>query len=505
VAHLGGGRGIITGTRRNGAENPLSSSAVPRSETATRRVGSAHVAATKATPVYLSLVVGGAHPTGLILDDHSLCWKDCVGKFHIWTIGCQMNTSDARMLTEELETYGYEPAEHKSAADLVVLYSCMVRQHAEDKVHSQLGELRMLKRQRPWLKIALAGCIGDVDWWQHKYPFVDFFLSPGQDLTVKDKLVDLLDLQEFYRLEPVGAVRVPRVSEGITMHQGCNRSCTFCIVPSTRGRERSRTPDDLEQEVRDLVARGTREVVLLSQIAERYGRDLRPRVFLSDLLAQLNEVQGLERIRFLTSYPGDFGKDLIEAVATLPKVCEDINLPIQSGDDDMLRSMRRGYTVAFYKDLVARLRDRIPGLGIQTDIIVGFPGETEAQFENTLKVMHDIRFDVVHVAAYSPRPGTPAADWPDQVALDEKKRRLQRVEQLQKRIATETNAGLLGKTVDVLVEGQAKGKWYGRTRTNKLVHFGHEGNPIGQLLDVRITQTSPWSLQGEVAFVPAAV
>jgi tRNA-2-methylthio-N6-dimethylallyladenosine synthase len=427
-----------------------------------------------------------------------------VGKFHIWTIGCQMNTSDARMLTEELETYGYQPAESKSAADLVVLYSCMVRQHAEDKVHSQLGQLRLLKRERPSLKVALAGCIGNVEWWQQKYPFVDFFLSPGQDLTVKDKLVDLVDLQEFYRLEPAGAIRAPRVSEGITMHQGCNRSCTFCIVPSTRGGERSRTPDDLELEIRDLVGRGTREVVLLSQIAERYGRDLRPRVFLSELLGRLNDIEGLERIRFLTSYPGDFGKDLIEAVATLPKVCEDLNLPIQSGDDEMLRAMKRGYTVDFYKGLVARLRERIPELGIQTDIIVGFPGETDAQFENTLRALEDIQFDVVHVAAYSPRPGTPAADWPNQVPPEEKKRRLQRVEEVQKRIATEKNARLLGLTVEVLVEGQAKGKWYGRSRTNKLVHFANEGNPIGQLLDVEITQTSPWSLQGRPAAMAIA-
>jgi tRNA-2-methylthio-N6-dimethylallyladenosine synthase len=428
-----------------------------------------------------------------------------VGKFHIWTIGCQMNTSDARMLTEELETYGYEPSDSKATADLVVLYSCMVRQHAEDKVHSQLGELRLLKRDSPGLKVALAGCIGNVEWWQQKYPFVDFFLSPGQDLTVKDKLVDLLDLQEYYRVEPAGAVRAPRVSEGITMHQGCNRSCTFCIVPSTRGGERSRTPDDLEQEIRDLVSRGTREVVLLSQIAERYGRDLRPRVSLAQLLERLNEVEGLERIRFLTSYPGDFGKDLIEAVATLPKVCEDLNLPIQSGDDEMLRSMRRGYTVGFYKDLVARLRERMPELGIQTDIIVGFPGETEAQFENTLKVLAEIEFDVVHVAAYSPRPGTPAADWPGQIPQEEKKRRLHRVEELQKRIAAEKHARLLGKTVKVLVEGQAKGKWYGRTRTNKLVHFAHPDDLAGQLVDVEVVQTSPWSLQGEVARVAAAV
>jgi tRNA-2-methylthio-N6-dimethylallyladenosine synthase len=415
-----------------------------------------------------------------------------------------MNTSDARKLTEELEAYGYRASDNRETADLVVLYSCMVRQHAEDKVHSQLGALRLQKREQPSLKIALAGCIGDVEWWQRKYPFVDFFLSPGMDLTVKDKLVDLLDLQEFYRHEPAGAVRAPRVSEGITMHQGCNRACTFCIVPSTRGGERSRSPYELEQEIRELVSRGTREVVLLSQIAERYGRDLRPRVALAQLLEHLNRVQSLERIRFLTSYPGDFGADLIEAIATLPKVCEDINLPVQSGDDDVLKRMRRGYTVGFYKELVGRLRQQIPGLGLQTDIIVGFPGETEAQFENTLRLLEEVGFDKVHIAAYSPRPGTPAADWPDQLPLEEKRRRLHAVEELQERLLTAKHAPLLGQPVEILVEGQSKGKWYGRTRNNKLVHFAHGQDLIGQLVEVEVTRTAAWSLQGELAAVAAS-
>jgi tRNA-2-methylthio-N6-dimethylallyladenosine synthase len=427
-----------------------------------------------------------------------------MGKFHIWTIGCQMNTADARRLSTELEGQGFEETDSRGSADLVVLYSCMVRQHAEDKVRNQLAELKRMKQQKPATRVAVAGCVGDVDEWQRQYPFVDFFLEPGQDLTVRARLADLVELDQFYRIEPPDAARAPRVSEGITIHQGCNRNCTFCIVPSTRGRERSRVPEDILAEVRELVRRGTREVVLLSQIVERYGRDLRPRVTLDQLLRRLNdEVDGLERIRFLTSYPGDFHRDLIEAVATLPKVCEDINLPLQSGDDEVLRRMRRGYTVGFYKDLVARIRDRVPDLGISTDIIVGFPGETEAQFENTLKALAEIRFDVVHVAAYSIRPGTPAGTFPDQLPLEEKKRRLHAVEALQKQVAASKNAPLLGRTVEVLVEGEARGKWYGRTRTNKLVHFAHPEPLAGRLVDVRITRTGAWSLQGEL-LVPAA-
>jgi tRNA-2-methylthio-N6-dimethylallyladenosine synthase len=272
-------------------------------------------------------------------------------------------------------------------------------------------------------------------------------------------------------------------------------------VPSTRGGERSRTPETILDEVRLLASRGTKEVVLLSQIVERYGRDLTPRSRLSELLRLLNDnTEGLERIRFLTSYPGDFSRDLVDAVADLPKVCEDINLPIQAGDDDVLRMMKRGYVVDHYRELIGRLRDRMPEIGLQTDIIVGFPGETEAQFENTLSMLAEFRFDVVHVAMYSPRPGTVAAtEMVDDVPREEKRRRLHEVEALQKQIATGINARYQGRTVDVLVEGVAKGRWYGRTRTNKLVHFDDPRDLAGQLVDVTITATEPWFLEGRVA------
>jgi tRNA-2-methylthio-N6-dimethylallyladenosine synthase len=259
-------------------------------------------------------------------------------------------------------------------------------------------------------------------------------------------------------------------------------------------------------EVRQLVARGTREVVLLSQIVERYGRDLRPRVLLSELLRMLNDqVDGLERIRFLTSYPGDFGRDLIDAVADLPRVCEDVNLPIQSGDDEVLRRMRRGYVVDHYRELIRKLRARMPEIGLQTDVIVGFPGETEAEFLNTLGMLEEFRFDVVHVAMYSPRPGPVSAEtMDDDVPRQEKRRRLHAVEATQKRIAAEINARYLGRTVDVLVEGLAKGRWYGRTRTNKLVHFDWPENLAGRLVDVEITSTEPWYLEGRALITAAA-
>ncbi len=426
--------------------------------------------------------------------------------FHIWTIGCQMNVADSRRLAESLQRYGLEAAEEPADADVVVLYSCVVRQQAEDRVHGQLHQLRQLKAERPQLKVVVAGCVSDIPDWRKRYPFVDLIAEPGQDLTVRERLIDLLDLSERYRFDPEQAVRIPGVSEGVTIHQGCNRACTYCIVPQTRGGERSRPPEVILDEVRRLTERGTREVVLLSQIVERYGRDLRPRVLLSELLHRLDSVAGLERIRFLTSYPGDFGNDLVEAIAELPKVCEDVNLPIQAGDDDVLRRMRRGYVVDHYRELIGRLRLRMPEIGLSTDIIVGFPGETETQFQHTLEMLDELRFDVVHVAMYSPRPGTVAAtDMVDDVPREEKRRRLHAVEDLQKQIATRINDRYLGRTVEVLVEGTAKGRWYGRTRTNKLVHFASDQPLAGRVVEVTVSASEPWYLEGMFSDKPMLV
>lgn len=427
-----------------------------------------------------------------------------MGNYHIWTIGCQMNEADARRLGDELDLVGFTPCQGADDADLVVLYSCVVRQAAENKVHNQLMRLRDTKRHRPALKIALAGCMAgeETTHLQRTYPWVDLFVSPKADVSLRNQVLDLLDLDARYRLEPDDAQRTPGVSAGVTIHQGCNRRCTYCIIPFRRGDERSRHPWDVEAEVRGLVQRGTREVVLLSQIVERYGWDLTPHSTLAELLARLDAVPGLERIRFLTSYPNDFGPDLIEAVATLPHVCEDVNLPIQAGDDTVLRRMARGYKVADYARVVDALRTRMPEIGICTDVIVGFPGETAAQFDNTLHTMEQMQWDVVHVAMFSPREGTVAATWPDDVPKAEKKRRLHAVEELQAEIATAINARLLGRTLQVLVEGQSKGRWYGRTRTNKLVFFDHAAPLAGQLVQVRVDQTSPWALQGALVGEP---
>jgi tRNA-2-methylthio-N6-dimethylallyladenosine synthase len=279
---------------------------------------------------------------------------------------------------------------------------------------------------------------------------------------------------------------------------GCNKQCSYCIIPFRRGRERSRSVTDIVAEVSELTSVGIREVTLLGQNVDTYGHDLDPRSDLAALLTALNAIPDLWRIRFLTSHPKDMSQRLLDTVAALPKACEHINLPVQAGDDGVLRAMRRSYRTAYYKDLIGRIRATIPGVSLATDIIVGFPGETEEQFWNTYRMLEEIQFDAVHVAAYSPRPGTYAYTLPDDVSKAEKRARLQHIEKLQERVLTELNTQLLNQTVELFVEDREKGRWSGRTRANKIVFFDSERELRGQLVNVRINGVSPWSLQGEI-------
>ncbi len=280
---------------------------------------------------------------------------------------------------------------------------------------------------------------------------------------------------------------------------GCNKQCSYCIIPFRRGRERSRTLDDILAEVSELTAYGVREVTLLGQNVDTYGHDLSPKTDLAELLTALDSLPDLWRIRFLTSHPKDMSQKLIDTVARLPKACEHINLPVQAGDDQTLRAMRRSYRVDYYKDLIGRIRAAIPGVSLATDIIVGFPGETEGQFWNTYQMLEQIQFDAVHVAAYSPRPGTHAHTLGDDVSKAEKRARLQHIEKLQEQVLTELNSRILNQTVELFVENKEKGRWTGRTRTNKIVFFDSDREDMrGQLVKVQIKRVSPWSLQGEL-------
>jgi tRNA-2-methylthio-N6-dimethylallyladenosine synthase len=444
--------------------------------------------------------------------------------YYLWTIGCQMNFADSRRAAEELARLGYAEVMRPQDADLILLNTCVVRQSAEDKVMGRLTSLQGLKRRKPEIKLALMGCfVDEIPALQHRYPWVDAFVKPSDVSTV----IEMAQQQATHMtaneaasptLEPSSSVPV---SVGVPISYGCDHLCTYCIVRLRRGPEVSRPVGEIVSEVQDLARRGVREITLLGQNVDSYGRDLASAAReagmdrraakgqwhpdLADLLEAVHKVEGLARIRFLTSHPADMTDRLIETVARLPKACEHMEVPVQSGDDAVLRRMGRGYTVSEYRDLVSQIRqalpDRgfVPGVGLATDVIVGFPGETETQYAATYRLLEDLRFDMVHVAAYSPRPDTPAERLPDDVPPEEKERRRKAVDELQEQIVGEINAQLLGQTVEILVEERHKGKWRGRTRTNKLVFFDVDDRDwTGQLAQVRITQTGPWSMQGEV-------
>ncbi len=409
-----------------------------------------------------------------------------------------MNKADSERLGALLEGLGYLPAAIDEA-DLIVLNSCVVRQSAEDRLIGKLGSLRSMKRSRPELIIALTGCMVDshVDELKRRFPHVDFFFKP----QAFDDLILPLARSRGVSIDGMGhpLPTNPPPSTLVPIIKGCDNFCSYCIVPYRRGRERSRPLSEVIAEVQELTRRGAREVTLLGQRVTSYGRDLEDKPDLADLLYELDRIEGLVRIRFLTSFPRDVSRRLIEAIARLDKVCEQISLPVQAGDDDILRAMRRGYTVEEYRQLISEIRCTIPGVAISTDVIVGFPGEGDRQFEHTLDLLEELRFDVVHTACYSPRPGTIASrKLSDDVPLDEKRRRREKIEEFQEAIASEINLELLNQKVEILVEGRKRGRWWGRTRTNKLVFLSDESDHLGQLVKVRIEETSPWSLKGKV-------
>ena len=411
-------------------------------------------------------------------------------QYYIWTIGCQMNKAESERLGSSLEQLGYQSVDTAEEADLIVLNSCVVRQGAENRVINKLNALKTLKKTQPGITLAVTGCLvnSDTDSIKESFPYVDYFFKAGD-------YPPWLEKPESLPVLP----RHPSPSTYIPIIQGCNNFCTYCIVPYRRGRERSRPVSEITGEVRELVRRGTKEVTLLGQNVDSYGHDLPDKPDLADLLAELNNIEGLARIRFLTNHPKDMSLKLIEAIAHLGKVCEQISLPFQAGNNDILKAMRRGYTAEQYRQLVSQIRNKIPAVALSTDVIVGFPSESAHQFQQTADLLSEIKFDTVHVAAYSPRTGTIASrELRDNVPTAEKKERLNTIEQLQERIATEINAQLLDKTVEILVEGKVKDKWQGRTRSDKLVFFNDDSDCIGQLINIRINKTSPWSLQGNV-------
>ena len=434
-------------------------------------------------------------------------------KYHFWITGCQMNYADARRVATELEKLGYASTPRAEDADVIVLETCTVRQQSEDKAYGKLHNLRPLKEKNPDKTIAVMGCVVGVRGNEHlekKFPFVDVFMEPATD---GKPLVSLLRQDDDLNLELTetsqrhalmdGEVILPAeqrgelVSAPVSIVYGCSHACTFCIIPQKRGIERSRPVGEIAAEVRSLVAQGVKEVVLLGQIVDRYGYDVPNGPDLADLLRVINGIDGLLRIRFLTSHPSYMTDKILQAVADLPKVMPQIEVPIQAGNDEVLENMKRGYTQAEYRALVDRIHQIVPDAAVHCDIIVGFPGETEAQFQDTYDVLADLKLDKVHLARYSPRPGTVSARrMADDVPDAEKRRRFHLIEALQKEISQEKNQRWLGEAVEVLVENKHKGNWRGRTPQNKLVFFDDSRDLKGKLVQVKIEHAGPWSLSG---------
>jgi len=441
-----------------------------------------------------------------------------------------MNVADSLRVASALEHLGYQATRQPEEADVIVLNTCVVRQSAEDKAYGRLHSLRPLKARRPGLVINLMGCLVGVKGHEKlkaRFPFVDVFSPPSDPGPLVAHLTQdesrALELasteQRFAVMDAVGnetagdgdGLLLPLEERGelIATHVpvvlGCSHACTFCIIPYRRGVERSRPVGDIVAETRALVAQGVKEITLLGQIVDRYGKDIPDGPNLAALLRIIHAVEGLERIRFLTSHPNWMTDELLDAVAELPKVMPHIEVPVQAGDDQVLANMHRGYTADDYRRLVERIRRRIPNVSVATDIIVGFPGESAAQFERTYDLLAELKLDVAHLARYSTRPGTVAERrLGDDVSEEEKWRRFRRLEEQQEQIAGEINARYVGETVQVLFEEKARERWRGRTPTNKLVFAEASEDLRGQVRPVTITWAGPWSMQGRLANSAAA-
>lgn len=442
-------------------------------------------------------------------------------RYHILTLGCQMNTADSQLLASELEKLGHHAAQDAADADIFVVNTCVVRQSAEDKAYARLRQLGDLKAQQPDKVIGVMGClvgVRDPLDLRRRLPYVDVFMSPSEPAPMIAFLADRQGDDSLRASEDAARAQRDALQDGeliLPLHEqgklisahvpvvyGCSHACSFCIIPFRRGSERSRSVGEIVAHVRSLGTQGVKEVTLLGQIVDRYGKDIADGPDLADLLRIVHDASeevGIERIRFLTSHPNWMTEKLLDAVAELPRVMPHIEVPVQAGDDAVLAAMKRGYTAADYRQLVARIRQRMPDVAIHTDIIVGFPGESDAAFQQTYDLLAELRLDKAHIARYSPRPGTVSARrLPDDVPPEAKKERHNRLEALQGRINAERNAGWLGATLPVLVEGQSNGRWQGRTPHNKLVLFEDSGDWLGRIANIEIVWTGPWNMHGRL-------
>jgi tRNA-2-methylthio-N6-dimethylallyladenosine synthase len=424
-----------------------------------------------------------------------------------------MNRADSERMAGILEDLGWEATDDEDQADLILYNTCTIRENAEQKVYSYLGRQAKRKHRNPGLTLVVAGCVAQQEGERllRRVPELDAVMGPQYANRLGDILAQVEQGQQVVATEAIDIVedvtkprRDSRVTAWVNVIYGCNEHCTYCVVPKVRGKEQSRQPEAIKQEIMGLAAQGYKEITLLGQNIDAYGRDLgtrpdgRYRVTLTDLLYLIHDVPGIERIRFVTSHPRYFTERLIQACAELPKVCEYFHIPFQSGDNEILRRMQRGYTRERYCQIIDKIRHYLPDAAISADAIVGFPGETEAQFARTLDLVAQIGFDQVNTAAYSPRPGTPAATWDGQIPEEVKQERLQRLNHLVAQVAAQRSQRYQGRVEEILIEGvnpKDATQGMGRTRTNRLTFVVGE-TQLGRLVPVRITETRAFSLTG---------
>lgn len=433
------------------------------------------------------------------------------GRYKILVYGCQMNIADAERMEGQLQGAGYMRTEETADADIILINTCCVRETAEDKVYGKIGEIKKIKEKNPKLIFGIAGCMAqkEGDNLMRRAPHIDFVLGTGkvQELTriiaeIAAEHTSVVDvaLSDSEIAENLPVARGGKFSAWVPIMYGCNNYCTYCIVPYVRGRERSRSPEEVVAEVQRAVAEGYREVTLLGQNVNSYGKDHKAADF-ADLLRMVDEVEGIRRVRFMTSHPKDIGDKLIDTIKNGTHICEHIHLPVQYGSSRILKAMNRGYTVERYRERALRVRESLPEASLTTDLIVGFPGETDEDFAEMLSFLREMRYDSAYTFLYSKRSGTPAATMAEQVPDDVKHARLNALMEAQNTISREINERLLGRTLEVMVEGASKNDpavWSGRTRTNKIVLFPHGAEQEGDFVQVRVTQPQTWVLKGEI-------
>jgi tRNA-2-methylthio-N6-dimethylallyladenosine synthase len=435
-------------------------------------------------------------------------------RYHVTTFGCQMNEHDSERMKGMLESLGYSEAPARGEADLILFNTCSIREKADDRFRAHLGEAKRLKREDPERIVGVGGC-----WAQSvkdevfaQFPFVDVAFGPGQVHKLAEFLTsDSITAQGFFEFEGftghLPALRARPVQAWVQISAGCNMKCSYCIVPSTRGREVSRPLEELVDEVRGLVADGVREVTLLGQNVNSYGTRLRPQRSFAELLHELDAIDGLDRIRYTSPHPTHMGEDVVRAHADLPSVCEHVHLPLQAGSSRVLKRMRRTYDRGRFMDRVALLREHVPDVAITTDIIVGFPGETEEDFGETLEVCEEVGFDGAFTFIFSPRRGTEAAEMADDVPHEVKVERMERLVEVVQRRARERAQRFVGRTLDVLVEGPSRtdpSRHRGRSRHGKVVNFSGIAEP-GEIVPVLITRATSQTLGGEMSLLARAL